>query len=327
MKICIYGAGAVGGNFATRLALAGKDITVIARGRHFEAIKKNGLTLLERDKEFNVRLKVSDNPRHIDPQDLVIVTVKAPSLSDLVDPIKTILHKDTPIIFAMNGIPWWYFYGLDEAGQERRIDILDPEDRWWVEIGPQKAIGGVIYSANVVVEPGVIRNNSPDRNLLIVGEPNGSTSKRCELIKSALACDGLAIQTDNQIRAKIWNKLLGNIAFAPICTLTASTINEILSDHGLRELASRVMKEAIAIADSMNIRLDIDLEERFRKSMQLKHKPSMLQDFEAKRTMEISSILLTPQRFGKMSGVSTPYLDAVISLLNQKVRTAGLPIA
>lgn len=326
MNICIYGAGAVGGNFAARLARAGRDITVIARGPHGEAINKKGLKLLVRDETFHADLKVTDDPRSVGPQDLVIVTLKGPSLSGIVDPIKSLLKKETPIIFAMNGIPWWYFYGFDEIGKERRIDMLDPGNRWWDEIGPQRALGGVIYSANIIVEPGVIRNNSPGRNLLIVGEPGGAISKRCEHIKAVLECDGLAINLEKHIRSKIWDKLLGNLSVAPICTITSSPTNEVLSNQELKELASNIMMEAITVAGAMDIELDIDIDARIKTVMKLKHKPSMLQDFEQGRPLEFSSILLTPQRLGKMAGVSTPYLDTVISLLKQKSLSAGLPI-
>lgn len=297
MKICIYGAGAVGGHIATRLAQAGEDITVIARGSHLNAIKKNGLKLLVEDEIINVRLKATDNPHDIGNQDLVILTVKGPSLQSILDDIKVLLDSETPIIFAMNGIPWWYFYGLDEPGRERRLDILDPGNRWWNEIGPKRALGGVVYSSNIIIEPGVVRNNSPKKNMLIIGEPNGSISKRCKSINTALNRVNLPVTVVDDIRRKIWTKLLGNIAFTSICTLTSSTTDDVRSDKDLRTLAIKIMKEAVVIADALGVKLDIDLEERIDGGIKSAHKPSMLQDFELGRPMEIGSILLIPQRF------------------------------
>jgi 2-dehydropantoate 2-reductase len=325
MKICIYGAGAVGGHFAVRLAQAGEEISVVARGSHLNAIKENGLKLLVEDEIIHVRLNATHDPHEAGVQDLVIVTVKSPSLPSVVDNIKPLLNDETPIIFAMNGIPWWYFYGLDEPGKERRFDIIDPGNRWWNEIGPERAVGGVVHSANIIVEPGVVRNNSPKKNLLIIGEPNGSISKRCKSINATLDRAGLSGTVVDDIRYKIWTKLLGNIAFAPICTLTSSTIADVKSDKDLRALAIKIMREAVDIANALNIKLDVDPGERINSGMKsMDHKPSMLQDFELGRPMEIPSILLTPQRFGRMTGVPTPNLDIIISLLKMKAKKAGL---
>ncbi|MBN2568621.1 MAG: 2-dehydropantoate 2-reductase [Deltaproteobacteria bacterium] len=325
MKICVYGAGAVGGYIAARLALSGKNVTAIARGSHLEAIKKNGLKLLVRDEVFNVNLQATNDPHEAGIQDLVILTVKGPSLSGVVDHIKPLLNEETPIIFAMNGIPWWYFYGIDEPGKERQFDILDPGNRLWNEIRPERAVGGVVFSADIVVEPGVVRNNTPDRNLLIIGEPNGTVSKRCKSINRSLNISDLSVSVVDDIRYEIWNKLLANMAFAPICTLTSSTIGDVILDKDLRVLALETMREAVFIANALGVKLDIDLEERINSGMKaMTHKPSMLQDFELGRPMEICSILLTPQIFGRMTGVPTPNLDTLISLLKIKARNAGL---
>ena len=325
MKICIYGAGAVGGHFAARLAQAGEDVSIIARGPHLEAVQQNGLKLLLADETIHVRLKATHDPSEIGKQEVVIVTLKGPSLPGIVDQIKALLDDETAIVFAMNGIPWWYFYGIDRPGEERRIELLDPGSRWWKEIGPKRAVGGVVYSANIMAAPGVIRNNSIRRNLLIIGEPDGSVSARCGRINSALGRAGLAGPAVEDIRNRIWAKLLGNIAFAPICTLTASTISAVVTDEALRALCIEIMKEAVAIAEALGLKLDIDLEERVDGGKRMSaHKPSMLQDFELKRPLEIPSILTAPQAFARMTGVPTPRLDTLIALLKRRVRSAGL---
>jgi 2-dehydropantoate 2-reductase len=279
------------------------------------------------DEIVHARPKASHDPAEVGVQDVVIVTVKGPSLTGIVDNIKTLLDDVTAIIFAMNGIPWWYFYGLDEPGRERRIDILDPGNRWWNEIGPERAVGGVVYSANTVVEPGVVRANSTGRSRLLIGEPNGSVSKRCKRINAALDRAGLANPVVDDIRHKIWAKLLGNIAFAPVCTLTSATIADVISDAALRTLCIKIMGETVAVADTLGIQLNIDLEKRVDSASAITaHRPSMLQDFDLGRPMEIPSILLTPQTFGRMADLPTPYLDTVIALLKQRARSAGLNI-
>jgi len=236
-----------------------------------------------------------------------------------------LIGDETSIIFAMNGIPWWYFYGIDEPGKERRIDILDPGNRWWNEIGPERVVGGVIYSGNIVVEPGVVRNDSVGYNLLIIGEPNGSISERCNRINAALDRAGLSAPVVDDIRHRIWAKLLHNLAFAPVCTLTSSTVSDIISNEELKTLCINIMEEGLAIADAVGIRLDIDLEGRLNSVFKnMDHKPSMLQDFELGRLLEIDSILSTPQTFGRLKGVPTPNMDTVIALLKQRARSAGL---
>jgi len=325
MKICIYGAGTVGGHFAVRLLRAGEDVSIIARGPHLEAVRQDGLKLLTGDETIHVKPRATHDPEEIGQQDLVIVTLKGPSLPGIVGPIKALLKEETPIVFAMNGIPWWYFYGIDRPGEERRIELLDPGNRWWNEIGPERAVGGVVYSANIMKAPGVIRNNSTGRNRLIIGEPDSKDSARCGQINRVLDRAGLADPVAVDIRQKIWYKLLGNIAFAPICTLTASTISEVVSDKALRALCLEIMNEAVAVAAALGVKLDADIEERVDGGKRMSaHKPSMLQDFELKRPMEIPSVLSTPQAFARMAGVPTPGLDMLIALLNRRVRAAGI---
>ena len=325
MKICIYGAGAVGGHFAARLAQAGEDVSVIARGSNLDAIKQNGLKLLVGDETIHVRPKAAQDPVEIGTQDVVIVTVKGPALPGIVDGIKALIDEDTPIVFAMNGIPWWYFYGLDAPGKERRLDIIDPGNRWWNEIGPRHAVGGVVNSANVVIAPGVVRYNSVKSSVLRIGEPDGSISDRCRRINEALSRAGVAVPVADDIRREIWTKLLGNMAFAPVCSLTSSNILDVASDAALRKLCIAIITEAIVIADALGTKIDVDPEQRIGGPGKLSaHKPSMLQDLELERPMEIDSILSVPQAFGRMTGVPTPNLDLVLALLKQRARSAGL---
>lgn len=295
---------------------------MVARGAHLDAIRDNGITLRTEEGVLAATVQASDDPRDLGAQDVVIVTVKGPSLAGIVEPMQALLGPDTPIVFAMNGIPWWYFYGLDPRGRERRLPRLDPEGRWWDEIGPDRALGGVVYSANTVVEPGVVHNASVG-NELRIGEPTGEATDRAGLIQGALASAGLAAPAPD-IRQEIWTKLLGNIAYAPVACLTGSTTDQIKTDRELRKLAIEVMNEAIAIAKALGTPLDISAEERVSRRGSIGHKLSMLQDLEQGRPMEIDSILVVPQELARSTGVETPALDRMLALLKQRARLAGL---
>ncbi|MGK0172352.1 MAG: 2-dehydropantoate 2-reductase [Gammaproteobacteria bacterium] len=322
MKICVYGAGAVGAHFAARLANANQDVSVIARGPHLEAMRSSGIVVNGGDEPLVAYVNATDDPESIGLQDLVIVTVKGPALSGIIDGVKKMLGPDTPIVFGLNGIVWWYFYGIDPVGQERRLERLDPGGRWWNEIGPERALGGVVYSANEVVSPGVIQNGSPGRNQLRVGEPNGTDSERVRRINDVLARAGMAADVTD-IRATLWEKLLGNIAFAPIACLTGCTIGDILLDKELRQVAEQLMGEAISVAEAFGTKLGVGAKERLDSAKATAHKPSMLQDLERGRPMEIDSIVAVPQELGRMANVPTPHLDQALALLKQRARLAG----
>ena len=323
LDICIYGAGAVGSNFAVRLAQAGESVSVVARGEHLAAIEANGIRLIAGEEELQASVRASANPRELGRQDLVIVTLKGPSLAGIVDDIKPLLGADTPIIFAMNGILWWYFYGLDAPGEERRLERLDPGGRWWNEIGPERIIGGVAYSANEVTSPGVVENRSSNRNQLRIGEPTGESSARVSEVNAVLEKAGMAAPVSD-IRATVWEKLLANIAYGPIACLTGSTITEILQQPVLKALATEVMGEAIATAAALGTRLDVTAEDRIASTKSTGHKPSILQDLERGRPMEIDAIVAVPQSMAKSAGVNTPALDRISALLSQRARLEGL---
>ncbi|MEM7254547.1 MAG: 2-dehydropantoate 2-reductase [Pseudomonadota bacterium] len=323
MKVCIYGAGAVGSNFAVRLAGAGEDVSVVARGPHLAAIQRDGIQLRAGDDVMTATVEATDEPGRLGTQDLVIVTLKGPSLPSVVDGIKSLLGPNTTVVFGMNGILWWYFYGLDPSGRERRLSRLDPGDRLWDEIDPSRVVGGVVYSANEVVAPGVVQNSSPDRNQLRLGEPTGQPSARVDTLNAALNPAGLAVEVSD-IRRDIWIKLLGNIAYAPIACLTGSTIGQICADEALRDFATGIMEEAIAIADAVGTSLGIDAETRIANTKASNHKPSMLQDLELGRAMEIDAIVSVPYQMGQEAGLSTPNLRRALGLLRQRARLAGL---
>ncbi|MFT5392776.1 MAG: 2-dehydropantoate 2-reductase [Gammaproteobacteria bacterium] len=322
MKICVYGAGAVGSHFAARLSSIGEKVCVVARGAHLGAVREHGITVRSGEETLSERVDASDSGRDHGVQDLVIVTLKAPSLPHIVDDIKHLLSPTTPIIFAMNGILWWYFYGLDPRGEERQLDRLDPGGRWWREIGPERVIGGVVYSSNEIVEPGVVEHRSPGRNQLRIAEPNGEPSERAERVNEVLTRADMAVET-HDIRATIWEKLLANMAYGPIACLTGSTITDIVGNSQLRALAETLMNEAIAIAASVGVDLGIDAKTRIAGTKASGHKVSLLQDLERGRAMEIDAITTVPHELGRAAGVPTPALDNVLALLKQRARLAG----
>ncbi|MDA0656951.1 MAG: 2-dehydropantoate 2-reductase [Proteobacteria bacterium] len=324
MKICIFGAGAVGCHFAARLAAIGEDVSCVARGAQLQAIRANGITLHRADQPtMNERVTASDDAASLGIQDVVIVTVKGYALAGAVDGIKALLGPETPVIFAMNGILWWYFYGLDPKGRERQIECLDPGGRLWKEIGPERTLGGVIYSANMMEAPGIVRGTSPGRNWLCIGEPDGSDSERVKKIQAVFEkADMGPIAKD--IRRTLWDKLMSNMATGPISCLTGSTVADIQQTPALHDLATTMMRESMAIARALGTDIDIDPVERFEKTKGGSHKVSMLQDMEKGNPMEIDAMVGVPHELAKAAGVDTPALDIMVALLKQRARTMGL---
>jgi len=324
MKICFFGAGAIGCHFAARLAQIGEEVSCVARGAQLKAIQDNGITL-DRISAANVHAWVSatDDPSTLGPQDVVVVSVKGYALANAVDGIKTLLGPDTPIIFAQNGIVWWYFYGLDPKDKERQIEVLDPGRRLWNEIGPERALGGVVYSANGLVAPAHVRNTSPGRNWLCIGEPDGSKSERVKSIQAVFEKADMGPIAED-IRYVLWDKLMSNMATGPISCLTGGTVAELQADPRLHKLATSIMGEAMAIASALGTPINIDPVERFKQTKGGSHKVSMLQDMEKGNQMEIDGMLGVPYELAQAAGIETPTLGTLVALLKQRARLMGL---
>src|SRR5260221_2436818 len=322
MKICIYGAGAVGGHLAVRLARAGHEVSVVARGAHLAAMRANGLTLHLGDERLVAPVKASDDPRELGVQDAVITTVKAAGLGAVADKIPALLGPDTPVVFALNGIPWWYFHGAAPRPKRPDLGFLDPGGALARQVGLARVIGCVIYSANEVLEPGVVKSNSAN-NSFVLGEPDGSVTPRVTKLSEAIKAAGPDAPIQKDIRHELWSKLLNNAAQAPICCLLERDLS-VIAKPELLALAKNLMLEAIAAARADGIELGDDVEKRFGfvKSGST-HKPSMLQDLELGRAMEIDAILVAVQRFAHAAGVPTPHLDVVTGLLKEKARGRG----
>ncbi len=321
MRICIYGAGAIGGYLGVQLALAGEDVTLIARGPHLEAMQRHGVKLLIGGEERVAHPRCTDDPSDVGPQDYVIVTLKAHSLPGIVDTVQPLLGPETSFVTAVNGVPWWYFYGLEGPWRDRRLASVDPDSRLWERIGPERAIGCVVYPATEVTEPGVIRHIGGDR--FILGEPSGEKTDRVARLSAMLQGAGFRAPVRSHIRNDIWIKLWGNLSFNPISALTHATLDTITSDPGTRSVARAMMLEAQAIGERLGVRFGMDADRRIAGAAAVgAHKTSMLQDLERGRPLELDALLTAVQEMGRLVETVTPTIDIVLALAQQRARTA-----
>ena len=321
MKICIYGAGAIGGHLGALLTQSGQDVSLIARGPHLAAIQANGLVLETGGERIVTHPRATENPAELGPQDYVIVTLKAHSVPHVVDAMQPLLGPGTAVVTAVNGVPWWYFYGLRGEYQDRRLETVDPGGRQWDRIGPERAIGCVVYAAAEVAEPGVIRHISGNRYIL--GEANGKKTERVQTLSQTLIRAGFKAPVRN-IRNEIWVKLWGNLCFNPLSALTTATLNLIATDPGTRQVARNMMLEAQTIGEKLGVRFPIDVDQRIAGAAAVgAHATSMLQDLQRGRPMEIDALLTAVQELGRITGTRTPTIDTVLPIVQQRGRMAG----
>ena len=321
MRICIYGAGAIGGYLGVQLALAGEEVTLIARGAHLDAMKKGGLRLLIEGEERVAHPLCTSDPSEVGPQDYVIVTLKAHSAPAIVEPMQPLLGPKTAVVTAMNGVPWWYFYGLEGSWRDHCLDSVDPGGVQWDGIGPERAIGCVVYPATEVVEPGVIRHISGNRFTL--GEPSGDKTERIQALAGAFISAGLRSPV-RRIRDEIWLKLWGNLCFNPISALTLETLDIVATDAGTRGVARAMMLEAQAIGEALGVRFSVDIEKRIDGAASVgAHRTSMLQDLDSGRPMEIDALVTAVQEMGRLVNVPTPTIDIVLALVQQRAHRAS----
>ena len=321
MKIAIYGAGAIGGFVGARLAASGVDISLIARGAQREAIRAHGLEVRSADGDLAVQLPCVEDPAELGPQDYVFIGLKAHSVPPIVDRLPPLLRPDTAVIWAVNGVPWWYFHGVEGPYAEHRISTVDADGRQWDVIGPERVIGCVVYPACEVIAPGVIRHLEGDRFTL--GEPSGEQSVRVTALSAALRAAGFKAPIRREIRDEIWIKLWGNLSFNPISALTGATLDVICRTPATRAVASAMMLEAQAIAEALGIRFPIDVERRIAGAEAVgAHKTSMLQDLERGRPLETDALVAAVAELGRLVGQPTPTIDTVLALIELRARTA-----
>jgi len=326
MRICIFGAGAIGGYLAVELALAGHEVCAIARGDHLHTIQERGLTLLTCGQVKTARIPASDNPADFDAQDVVICALKAHQAYVSAAAFAPLLGSETPVVVAMNGVPWWYFYKAGSNLEGCSLEAVDPGGRQWNLIGPERAIGCVVDPACEIVAPGVIQHCEFQR--FVLGEPDGSRSLRVVEIARALTDAGFDAPIREGIRSHLWLKLWGNVCFNPLSAITLATIARIVAEPALRAICVTMMREARAVAGALGIKLpEAMIERRLAAAMAMaEHKMSMLQDLEGGRTLEIDALVTAVVELGRLTGVPTPNIEAVLALVRERGCQAGLYI-
>ncbi|MDG1972798.1 MAG: 2-dehydropantoate 2-reductase [Paracoccaceae bacterium] len=324
MKICIFGAGAIGGYMAVKLVQAGADVSLVARGPHLAAMKANGLTLIEEGGErVTLPVAASDNAADLGEQDYVIVTLKAHSVPLVVGKMQPLIGDHTTVVSGVNGVPWWYFHKLDGPHEGTRLASVDPGDAQWSGFGPDRVLGCVVYPAAEVVEPGVIKHIEGNRFSL--GEPDGSKSDRAVALSKVLMQAGLKAPVRPRIRDEIWVKLWGNLSFNPISALTHATLDVLCTDPGTRGVARGMMLEAQQIAEALGVKFPIDVERRIDGGAAVgAHRTSMWQDLDAGRPMEIDALVGSVQELGRLTDILTPTIDTVLALVQLRGKTSGL---
>ncbi|MBA8879059.1 2-dehydropantoate 2-reductase [Phyllobacterium myrsinacearum] len=323
MKICIYGAGAIGGYMAVMLKRGGADVSLVARGAHLDAIRQNGLKLLMDGEEIVERMPATSNPAELGVQDYVIVTLKAHQAWQVVEDMVPLLGEQTAVVTAQNGLPWWYFHGLGQSSANLRLHSVDPDNRQWNTIGPERVIGATVYPATEIVEPGVVKHIYG--NQFGLGEPDRSSSARVDRLAAAMDAGGLKTRFYEDIRDDIWIKLWGNLCFNPISALTGATLDVVATDPGTRSLARSMMLEAQTIGKKFGANFRVDVERRIDGAAGVgAHRTSMLQDVDKGRAIELDALLTSVQEMGRLSKVETPFIDSVLALAQQMGRVKGL---
>ncbi len=323
MRVCVYGAGAVGGHIAGRLARGGATVSVVGRGPHLAAMQARGLEIRTDQGNFHVAVAASEDPAALGPQDLVVVAVKAPALASVASGIAPLLGPATAVAFAMNGIPWWYFHGVGGPHDGRRLPQIDPGDAVWNAVGPARAIGGVVYSGCTVIEPGVVAV-AGSNGLLIFGEPDGQMTERVQALAAAVQAGGLACQVTPRIRDRIWAKLAHNLGSGPMGVLTQSSSQAMFADPTLGDALHRITGEVAAVAAAMGCPIEPNPAAQIAHSRTSPHVSSIVQDLQLGRPMEIDAIFRAPLEIARLAGVPTPTLDLLVALATARARKAGL---
>ena len=319
MRIIIAGAGAIGGYIGARLARAGADVVLFARGPHLRAMQERGLRVVSPDGDFEVKPDVTGDLASIGTADVVFLGVKAHSLTSLAPSLRPLFGPDTIVVSTQNGIPWWYFQNYGGELDGLRLERVDPGGVIAASIEPRRVVGSLAYFSTDIVEPGVIHHTEGNR--ISFGEPDGTKSDRCRKIAEALIAAGFRCPITARFRHEVWVKLLGNVAFNPISALTGATLVEMVRHPDVSTLVRELMTETEAVAAKLDIELPISIEQRMAGAEKVgAHKTSMLQDLEAGRPMEIEAVVGAVAELGERLNVPMPSTRAVyacVKLLEQ----------
>jgi 2-dehydropantoate 2-reductase len=320
VKVCVYGAGAIGGLMAAWLARSGHDVSVVARGAQLDAIRRSGLRVQSKGKTETFNVKAESDPARLGPQDYVLVTVKAQSLTGVADTIAPLLGKDTSVVTAMNGVPWWFFQGI--KAQDNRLESLDPGGKLTRAIAIERIVGCVIHLAASTREPGVVSHNMGAK--LILGEPGGRNTARTQRIAEALSAAGFEVIVTNAIEKEFWVKLLGNVSFNPVSALTVTTADELIRNQEVKAYMVEIMREVLAIGRAVGVDANIDPEARIDMARALgRFKTSMHQDLEAGKALEIDGLLAGTLEIARKAGVRAPFTESLYGLIRARAQSTG----
>lgn len=322
MKICVVGAGAIGGMMGAKLALAGEDVTLIARGAHLDAIRQNGLKLIEEDGAEHVarQIKATSRLSEAGAQDIVILALKAHQVEPIAKELPALFGPDTIVVTTQNGIPWWYFQKHGGEFEGRRVETVDPSGTLMASVEVERILGCVVFPAAEIVSPGVVR--VIEGNRFPVGELDGSESERVKMVTALFTKAGFKSPVLKNVRGEIWLKLWGNLSFNPISALTHSTLVDICQFPLTRQLAANMMTEAQTIANKLGIEFRVSLEKRIAGAENVgKHKTSMLQDIEIGRAIEIDALVGAVVELGRLTQTPTPHIDAVYACVKLLAKT------
>lgn len=315
MKVCVFGAGAIGSFLAAALHRAGQDVSVVARGEHLEAIRANGLRVSAPGETTTFRPACSAAPADLGVQDAVLVTTKAHALPQVARAIAPLLGPQTSVAFVVNGVPWWYFHGIGGEQEGRRLEKLDPGGLAWDRIGPQRAIGGVVSAPATVVAPGVVEVGRPAARCdLTLGEPGNGSTPRLRALVAAFGEGDLQVHASHDIRAPIWSKLVLNITTGPLAALTEGRLKDIFASEIVADARRRMHAEAQAIAAAMGYPVQLDVEAMIAAARQSEHRASMGQDMMQGRPLELDAMCIVPLELARSRGVATPTLDLLVEL-------------
>ncbi len=323
IKVAVLGAGAIGAYVGAALARGGTEVHLIARGAHLEALRRNGVRVLSERGDFEAHPPATDDPSDIGPVDFVFLGLKANSYASCGPLLEPLLHDETAVVAGQNGIPWWYFHGIDGEYGGRRIEAVDPGGAVSRVIPPERAIGCVVYSGTELAEPGVVRHLEGTR--FTIGEPDGSISARCRAFSEAMIEGGLKCPVEAQVRDEIWVKLMGNVAFNPLSALTRATLAAMCGHPPTRQLVANMMEETLEIAHAVGAQPSVSIERRLTGAERVgEHKPSTLQDLEAGKPLELAALIDAVVELADLTGIDAPCLRAVAAASGLLAETLDL---
>ena len=318
LKVCIYGAGAIGCWIGAQLHKVGYAPNLVARGPHLQAMQRQGLKITEAGETTTLDVHAFGDQDDLEPQDLIIVTLKAHSIPLAVAHLSSLLHEQTVLLFAVNGVPWWFFHGIEGTHAERPVHSVDPDGGIWGQIGPQRALGCVVYPAAEIVAPGEVKHVSGDR--ISIGEPAETKSDRAEKIAELLSSAGCRTSVRRDIRNEIWIKLWGNVAFNPLSVITGATLDHLATNPGTQLIATRLMEETQAIGSRYGARFGMTIPKRIQGAASVgAHKTSMLQDYLQGKPLETSAMIDAVLELADLAEVAAPTIRMMQALLQMKL--------